>query len=90
MNISVLPPRRRRHDDRGDRAGAAQRDGLVANRTPRLDHIAVQVPDVDEAAATLAAAGIEWTTEVLDLGGRRSVFSRPESPGGVVYQLVPA
>lgn len=68
----------------------AQRDRLVANRTPGLDHVAVQVRDVDEAAATLTAAGVEWTTDVFDLGGRRSVFSRPETSGGVVYQLVAA
>src|SRR5690242_15395933 len=44
-----------------------ERDRIVANRTPGLDHLAVQVADVDEAAATLSAAGVEWTTEVLDL-----------------------
>jgi methylmalonyl-CoA/ethylmalonyl-CoA epimerase len=68
---------------------SAAREHVVANRAAGLDHLAVRVPDVDAAVATLAEQGVEMTTEVLDLGGRRTAFTRPETSGGVVYQLVP-
>src|SRR5689334_5582592 len=63
----------------------SNREPVVANTGLGLDHVAVQVPDVDEAVVALAAHGVETTTEVLDLGGRRTVFTRPETSGGVVY-----
>jgi methylmalonyl-CoA/ethylmalonyl-CoA epimerase len=65
------------------------RRGFVVESTALgLDHIALRVADLDAALAFLAERGIEMTTEALSLGVGRTVFTRPETSGGIVYQFV--
>jgi catechol 2,3-dioxygenase-like lactoylglutathione lyase family enzyme len=56
----------------------------------RIEHLAVAVDDVAGAMSELHRQGVETTTpEPFLLGGRQTVFTRPEASGGVQYQLVP-
>jgi methylmalonyl-CoA/ethylmalonyl-CoA epimerase len=63
---------------------------VIANTALGLDHVAIGVADIEATIAALADAGVETTTGVLELGGRRTVFTRPETSGGVVYQFLQA
>jgi methylmalonyl-CoA/ethylmalonyl-CoA epimerase len=48
-----------------------------------------RVDDIDSAAAELSARGAAWATpEAVAVGDRMVRFSRPDSTGGVVYQLL--
>lgn len=67
-----------------------KRAPVIASTAPGLDHIAVRVDDLEATVAALAAEGIETTTGIFEIGGRRTAFTRPETSGGVVYQLLEA
>jgi predicted enzyme related to lactoylglutathione lyase len=49
---------------------------------------AVLAEDLEGTVAALAEQGVETTTGIVEVGGRRTAFTRPETSGGVVYQLL--
>lgn len=55
----------------------------------RIDHVAVEVDDLDAAAAELRAHGVGFTTEepvaVRDI---RTLWTRKETSGGVMWQIL--
>jgi methylmalonyl-CoA/ethylmalonyl-CoA epimerase len=62
---------------------------VVANTALGLDHIAIRVADLAAALEELTHAGVETTTDIIEVApGRLTVFTRPETTGGVVYQLL--
>jgi catechol 2,3-dioxygenase-like lactoylglutathione lyase family enzyme len=77
-----------RFDEPGDR--------LPADGSPRIDHIAVTVDDLDKEVARLREHGVEFTgpldptpvEEPIELRGKRHLWTRPETSGGVMYQLI--
>ena len=62
----------------------------IARRGPGIHHVALRVPDVDEAMAALRAKGYRMTTDAAQPGahGTRVVFVHPKSAGGVLVELV--
>lgn len=68
-----------------------------AEMTAAIEHIAVEVGDLDTDAARLSEAGVrftagagklEQTTEPLVVAGTRSLFSVPSTSSGVTWQLI--
>ncbi len=64
------------------------RAARLGGATARLEHIAIEVPDVDEAAAELTARGVRFTSDrpipVRDL---RALWTEPESSAGIAWQI---
>jgi len=79
-----------RFDDAGDR--------LPAGRPVSLDHIAVEVDDLDATVAQLRGRGVRFqepvrpveVAEPVEMRGRRHLFTVPETSGGVMWQLTQA
>jgi len=63
---------------------------FLAKRGPGLHHIAVAVPDIDEAMADARARGLELIDAEPRIGlhGTRIAFIHPKSVGGVLTELV--
>jgi methylmalonyl-CoA/ethylmalonyl-CoA epimerase len=55
----------------------------------RVEHIAIEVDELGPTMQALEGLGVRVTTdEPLTLGGRVTVFTRPESCDGVMYQFL--
>ena len=65
---------------------------FLARRGPGLHHIAVAVPDIDQAMAEARAGGLEMIDQEPRIGlhGTRIAFINPRSVGGVLTELVEA
>jgi methylmalonyl-CoA/ethylmalonyl-CoA epimerase len=63
---------------------------FLARRGPGLHHIAVAVPDIDQAIAEARANGLEMIDEEPRIGlhGTRIAFVHPKSIGGVLTEFV--
>jgi methylmalonyl-CoA/ethylmalonyl-CoA epimerase len=65
-----------------------ERERRLGNATARIEHIAVEVDDLNAAFDQLTAAGVEATTAAPVVGGPlRSYFTRPETSNGVMFQI---
>jgi catechol 2,3-dioxygenase-like lactoylglutathione lyase family enzyme len=79
-----------RFDEPGDR--------LPADRSPRIDHIAVEVDDLDAEVERLSAHGVRFSGPLdpapvdtpIELRGKRHLWTKPETSGGVMFQLIEA
>jgi catechol 2,3-dioxygenase-like lactoylglutathione lyase family enzyme len=70
----------------GDPEERAQRLGAGPTR---IEHIAIEVDDVVGTQQEMAEHGVQMTTaEPQRLGPTSSVFSQPDSSGGVVLQFL--
>lgn len=69
-------------------------DGPVARfleeNGPGVHHLAVEVPDVEEAIATMQDRGVEMVDEEprIGVGGHRIAFCHPRDTQGVLLELV--
>ena len=71
----------------GDSEARAQR--LGEGNVGRLEHIAIEVDDVEAVRDELRPAGVRMQSEEPRRTSlARSYFSRPETTGGVVYQFL--
>jgi methylmalonyl-CoA epimerase len=71
----------------GDPEARAQR--LGEGNVGRLDHIAIEVDDVEAVKEELHPAGVRMQSEQPRRTAlSRSYFTRPETTGGVVYQFL--
>ena len=63
---------------------------FVAERGPGIHHIAVVVPDIDAALATLAQQGVQLIDQTARPGkdGSRVAFIHPKATGRVLCELV--
>ena len=63
---------------------------FLAKRGPGLHHIAVAVPNIDEAIANAKKQGLEMIDEEPRIGlhGTRIAFVHPKSVGGVLTEFV--
>jgi len=63
---------------------------FLTKRGPGLHHIAVAVPDIDQAMADARAAGLELIDAEPRMGmhGTRIAFVHPKSVGGVLTEFV--
>jgi catechol 2,3-dioxygenase-like lactoylglutathione lyase family enzyme len=79
-----------RFDEPGDR--------LPPGETTRIDHIAVEVDDLDAEVARLSQHGVEFQGPLdpapvdapIELRGRRHLWTRPDTSGGLMIQLIEA
>jgi len=62
---------------------------FLEKRGPGLHHIALRVPDLNAAVASLKAAGARLLNEPRQgAGGHTYVFVHPASAGGVLLELI--
>src|SRR3954466_15072828 len=77
-----------RFDEPGDR--------LPADGSPRIDRIAVTVDARDAEVERLSQHGVQFTGPLdpapvdapIELRGKRHLWTKPETSGGVMYQLI--
>jgi catechol 2,3-dioxygenase-like lactoylglutathione lyase family enzyme len=72
--ISVADPEQRSARLRGERA--------------RIEHIAFEVDDLERAIAALGALGMEPAGPPRESAGALTVFTKPETSGGLMFQFV--
>jgi methylmalonyl-CoA/ethylmalonyl-CoA epimerase len=67
------------------------RAARLGDAMARIDHLAVEVDDLDAYVAELAAKGIKtFTAAPILLAGRRTIFVDPKTADGVSYQFLQA
>jgi len=67
---------------------AAERGRRLGDAEGRLDHVAVEVEDLQAAIAELKQHGVEFTTEApVAIRNILTVWTRPETSGGVMWQV---
>ena len=79
-----------RFDEPGDR--------LPSGETTRIDHVAVEVDDLDAEVERLSAHGVKFQGPLdptpvdapIELRGRRHLWTVPETSGGFMLQLIEA
>jgi catechol 2,3-dioxygenase-like lactoylglutathione lyase family enzyme len=55
----------------------------------RIEHIAIEVPDVDAAIGRLRGLGVRTTADApLETAGARSYWTLPDTTAGVAYQFL--
>jgi methylmalonyl-CoA/ethylmalonyl-CoA epimerase len=67
---------------------AERAERLGEGNKARIDHIAFRVDDIDAIAKALGALGIELTGPPLQTDGAVSIWTKPESSGGVMFQFI--
>jgi len=61
----------------------------LGDRVAAIDHVALEVEDVEEAARGLGAHGVETVAQdPLELPSGRTHFTKPETSMGVIWQLL--
>src|SRR3954462_11803 len=73
-------------------------DRLPPGESTRIDHIAVEVEDLDREVERLGAQGVQFQGPLdptpidtpIELRGRRHLWTRPETSGGFMLQLIEA
>lgn len=53
-----------------------------------IQHVAINVDDLDAVSAGLTAQGVEWATDLIDGGKLRQIFTRRCPSSGVMYEFV--
>ena len=62
---------------------------LGEGNVARIEHVAIEVDDIEPVREKLRASGVEMQSDVPTYTpAARSYFTRPETSGGVVYQLL--
>lgn len=70
-------------------APEARRQRLGTDAEARLEHVAIEVDDLDAAARELRARGVRTTTDQPAVtAGVASLWTVPATSDGVVYQLL--
>ena len=82
-------------DSRIELLEASQADSVIAKfiekRGEGLHHVAIKVPDLNEAVAQMRAAGARLLNEPRSgAGGHLYTFVHPSSTGGVLLELIQA
>ena len=68
--------------------GEERRQRLGAGAKARIDHIAFGVDDVESLLPALEALGMELTGPPLVTESSTSVWTKPDSSGGVMFQFI--
>ena len=64
------------------------RAARLGDDVARIDHVAVEVDDVDAAAVELRAQGVDFTTaDPVPVRDIRTYWTRKETSGGVMWQI---
>ncbi|HVB76727.1 MAG TPA: VOC family protein [Candidatus Nitrosotalea sp.] len=66
-----------------------EREERLGGDRARIEHLAVEVADMEQTLAALAALGVRTKTpEARKIGATLNIWTEPQSSDGVVYQLV--
>jgi catechol 2,3-dioxygenase-like lactoylglutathione lyase family enzyme len=63
----------------------ANRDRMQGESMARIEHICIEVDDINDTIDEMRAKGLEFTGEPSTIGANTSVWSKPETSDG--YQL---
>jgi methylmalonyl-CoA/ethylmalonyl-CoA epimerase len=66
----------------------AAREGSAGPGGATIEHIAIQVDDLDGAIAALEGVGVRFRDRPVQVGANLNVWTLPESCDGVMYQLL--
>jgi methylmalonyl-CoA/ethylmalonyl-CoA epimerase len=68
---------------------AVRRERLGSGNQARIEHIAIEVEDLELASVVLERMGVEMQTrEPVRSGDTRAFFTRPETSRGIVFQVL--
>ena len=67
---------------------AANRERLQGEPAARIEHICVEVDDIQQTVKELNNKGIELTGEPSKVGPNVSVWTRPDSSDGYQFQFM--
>src|SRR5438093_10349844 len=70
-------------DDEG-----ANRDRMQGERMARIEHICVEVDDIEQTVEEMHGKGVEFTSGPSKVGANTSVWSKPESSDGYQFQFM--
>lgn len=66
-----------------------RRKRLGGDVRAKVEHIAIEVDELDGTLQALQALGVRTTTdEPVEVGGRLNAFTRPETTADVMYQFL--
>jgi methylmalonyl-CoA/ethylmalonyl-CoA epimerase len=65
-----------------------RRERLGDGARARIEHIAFEVPDLEQALTALAALGIEPNAPPLRSGGRTMIWTDPATSDDIMFQFV--
>jgi catechol 2,3-dioxygenase-like lactoylglutathione lyase family enzyme len=66
----------------------AERAERLGEARARIEHLAMEVEDLDATAQALSALGVSFTGEPLKLGGTLNAWTVADTCDGVMYQLI--
>lgn len=67
---------------------AEERGRRLGSEQARIEHIALEVENLDDTLAALDGLGVKFQGPPLVIGGNRSVWSLEETCDGVQYQVM--
>lgn len=60
----------------------------VEHYGPGVQHIAIEVEDLEQVAEELEANGMEFDTKIIDGPGLRQIFTQREESSGMMYEII--
>lgn len=60
----------------------------VEHYGPGVQHIAIEVDNLETVAAELEEAGMEFDTQIIDGPGLRQIFTRRDQGSGMMYEII--
>jgi 4-hydroxyphenylpyruvate dioxygenase-like putative hemolysin len=69
-------------------APASQVSRYIDNYGPGVQHIAIEVRDVDTLITEMRLAGVEFTTSLIEGRGIRQVFTARDRGSGMMYEFI--
>lgn len=66
----------------------AERARRLGTTTATIEHVAIEVPELNEALKALSALGVEGATAPKKIDSGYSVMTKPETTAGIVLQLL--
>jgi methylmalonyl-CoA/ethylmalonyl-CoA epimerase len=61
---------------------------FITHYGPGVQHVAIQVENIDELAQELAQTGLEFDTSIIGGGGLRQIFSKRDKDSGLMIEFI--
>jgi len=69
-------------------APQSQVSRFIEHYGPGMQHLAIQVKSIDEVAAELVQAGLEFDTTIIEGGGLRQIFTKRNQDSGLMIEFI--
>jgi methylmalonyl-CoA/ethylmalonyl-CoA epimerase len=66
----------------------SQVNRYIADYGPGVQHIAIEVRDVDELKREMSQVGVEFNTEIIEGCGIRQAFTARDPASGMMYEFI--